>query len=77
MLEVITKRAKRVIQTRKVLLLEPVGLISVNPKTLMTSAPGIFAGGDCVFGPRLIIDSVADGKSAAQVPCLFALSATK
>ena len=31
----------------------------------MTSVPGIFAGGDCVFGPRLIIDSVADGKRAA------------
>jgi ferredoxin len=31
----------------------------------MTSAAGIFAGGDCVFGPRLIIDSVADGKRAA------------
>src|SRR5215467_7364217 len=43
----------------------PRGLISVNPKTLMTSAAGIFAGGDCVFGPRLIIDSVADGKRAA------------
>jgi NADPH-dependent glutamate synthase beta subunit-like oxidoreductase/NAD-dependent dihydropyrimidine dehydrogenase PreA subunit len=41
------------------------GLISVNPQTLMTSSPGIFAGGDCVFGPRLIIDSVADGKRAA------------
>jgi NADPH-dependent glutamate synthase beta subunit-like oxidoreductase/Fe-S-cluster-containing hydrogenase component 2 len=41
------------------------GLISVNPQTLMTSAPGIFAGGDCVFGPRLIIDSVGDGKRAA------------
>jgi ferredoxin len=31
----------------------------------MTSSAGIFAGGDCVFGPRLIIDSVADGKRAA------------
>ena len=41
------------------------GLIAVNPQTLMTSAQGIFAGGDCVFGPRLIIDSVADGKRAA------------
>src|SRR5215471_13152562 len=41
------------------------GLISVNPQTLMTSAAGIFAGGDCVFGPRLIIDSVGDGKRAA------------
>ena len=41
------------------------GLIAVNTETLMTSAPGVFAGGDCVFGPRLIIDSVADGKRAA------------
>ncbi len=45
--------------------LSPRGLIAVNTKTLMTSAPGIFAGGDCVFGPRLIIDSVGDGKRAA------------
>jgi NADPH-dependent glutamate synthase beta subunit-like oxidoreductase len=41
------------------------GLISVDRQNLMTSVPGIFAGGDCVFGPRLIIDSVADGKRAA------------
>ncbi len=45
--------------------ISPRGLIAVNPYTLMTSAEGIFAGGDCVFGPRLIIDSVADGKRAA------------
>ena len=43
----------------------PRGLITVNRQTLMTSAPGVFAGGDCVFGPRLIIDSVGDGKRAA------------
>lgn len=43
----------------------PRGLIQANRDTLMTSAPGIFAGGDCVFGPRLIIDSVGDGKRAA------------
>jgi formate dehydrogenase beta subunit len=43
----------------------PRGLIAVDRTNLMTSAPGIFAGGDCVFGPRLIIDSVADGKRAA------------
>src|ERR1019366_9157456 len=43
----------------------PRGLIAVNPQSLMTSAAGVFAGGDCVFGPRLIIDSVADGKRAA------------
>jgi len=41
------------------------GLIVADPLNLMTTSPGIFAGGDCVFGPRLIIDSVADGKRAA------------
>ena len=45
--------------------ISPRGLIAVNPQTLMTSSSGIFAGGDCVFGPRMIIDSVADGKRAA------------
>ncbi len=45
--------------------ISPRGLIAINPQTLMTSAAGVFAGGDCVFGPRLIIDSVADGKRAA------------
>jgi formate dehydrogenase (NADP+) beta subunit len=43
----------------------PRGLITVNRETLMTTADGVFAGGDCVFGPRLIIDSVGDGKRAA------------
>ena len=33
----------------------------------MTTVPGIFAGGDCVFGPRLIIDSIAaDGEDRRQ-----------
>ena len=45
--------------------ISPRGLIAVNRQTLMTSSPGIFAGGDCAFGPRLIIDSVGDGKRAA------------
>jgi len=43
----------------------PRGLIVADPKSLTTTAPGIFAGGDCVFGPRLIIDSVGDGKKIA------------
>jgi ferredoxin len=46
-------------------LVSPRGLINVNRDNLMTSAPGVFAGGDCAFGPRLIIDSVGDGKRAA------------
>ena len=41
------------------------GLVSVDRNTLMTTAPGVFAGGDCAFGPRLIIDSVGDGKRIA------------
>ena len=41
------------------------GLIAAHKESLMTSAPGVFAGGDCVFGPRLIIDSVGDGKRIA------------
>jgi len=45
--------------------ISPRGLIAVNRENLMTTAPGVFAGGDCVFGPRLIIDSVGDGKRAA------------
>ena len=45
--------------------ISPRGLIATDRQTLMTSAPGVFAGGDCVFGPRLIIDSVGDGKRIA------------
>ena len=41
------------------------GTLKINPDTLMTSAPGVFAAGDLAFGPRLIINAVADGKKAA------------
>ena len=44
----------------------PRNTIKVDPKTLATSAPGIFAGGDVSFGPRNAIDAVANGKKAAQ-----------
>ena len=42
------------------------GTIKINPETLMSTAPGIFAAGDIAFGPRLIISAVADGKKAAE-----------
>ena len=42
------------------------GTLKVDPGTLMTTAPGIFAAGDIAFGPRLIINAVADGKKAAE-----------
>ncbi len=42
------------------------GTLKINPETLMTTAPGVFAAGDIAFGPRLIINAVADGKKAAE-----------
>jgi formate dehydrogenase (NADP+) beta subunit len=42
------------------------GTLKIDSATLMTTAPGIFAAGDVAFGPRLIINAVADGKKAAE-----------
>jgi formate dehydrogenase (NADP+) beta subunit len=42
------------------------GTLKIDPETLMTTAPGVFAAGDIAFGPRLIISAVADGKKAAE-----------
>jgi len=42
------------------------GTLQVDPVTLATSASGVFAGGDIAFGPRLIINAVADGQKAAR-----------
>jgi formate dehydrogenase beta subunit len=44
----------------------PRNTIKVDPKTLATTAAGIYAGGDVCFGPRNAIDAVANGKHAAQ-----------
>ena len=44
----------------------PRNTIKVDPRTLATTAPGIFAGGDVSFGPRNAIDAVANGKKAAE-----------
>jgi NADPH-dependent glutamate synthase beta subunit-like oxidoreductase len=44
----------------------PAGTIHVDPLTLATSAPGVFAGGDAAFGPRNLIEAVANGKRAAR-----------
>jgi NADPH-dependent glutamate synthase beta subunit-like oxidoreductase len=45
--------------------LTPQRTIKIDPKTLATSAPGVFAGGDVAFGPRNLIEAVANGKRAA------------
>ena len=46
--------------------LTPGGTIRIDPKTLATSAAGVFAGGDVAFGPRNLIEAVANGKLAAR-----------
>jgi NADPH-dependent glutamate synthase beta subunit-like oxidoreductase len=38
----------------------------INPETLSTTAPGVFAAGDLAHGTRLLIDAVASGKTAAR-----------
>jgi heterodisulfide reductase subunit A len=41
------------------------GTIRTDPETLATSAPNVFAGGDDVTGPSMIIEAIAQGKRAA------------
>ncbi|OAT79430.1 FAD-dependent oxidoreductase [Desulfotomaculum copahuensis] len=41
------------------------GTINVNPETLQTSVPHLFAGGDVVTGPSMIVNAVAQGRRAA------------
>jgi len=38
----------------------------VDEQTLMTSKPGVFAGGDAVTGPNTVIDAIAAGHRAAH-----------
>ena len=46
--------------------LTPGGTVRVDPNTLATSLAGVFAGGDVAFGPRNLIEAVANGKRAAR-----------
>ena len=41
------------------------GFIVADPKTKMTTEPGVFAGGDGQHGPRLAVDAIRSGKIAA------------
>jgi NADPH-dependent glutamate synthase beta subunit-like oxidoreductase len=41
------------------------GTMNVDPLTLQSDDPDIFAGGDAVRGPQSIIEAIADGKQAA------------
>ncbi len=43
------------------------GAIKVNPSTMMTSRPGVFAAGDAVSGPLTVVHGLAGGKRAAHM----------
>ena len=43
------------------------GTLRSDSMTLMTSRPGVFAGGDLATGPNTVIDAMAAGKKAAQM----------
>jgi len=43
----------------------PRGTIAVDVESLATSATAVYAGGDVAFGPRNLIDAIADGRRAA------------
>jgi heterodisulfide reductase subunit A len=42
------------------------GTLAVDPESLATDVPGVFAGGDAVSGPATAIEALAAGKRAAQ-----------
>ncbi|MFQ6112326.1 MAG: 4Fe-4S binding protein, partial [Nitrospinota bacterium] len=44
----------------------PGGTIEVDRRTLATTAPGVFAGGDAAFGPRIFIEGVENGHRASR-----------
>ena len=41
------------------------GTIRIDPQTLATNRPGVFAGGDVATGPNTVVDAIAAGKRAA------------
>ncbi|MFN7976257.1 MAG: FAD-dependent oxidoreductase [Acidobacteriota bacterium] len=44
----------------------PRGLLEVDRATLATTRRGVFAGGDVAFGPRIVIEAIAEGRRAAR-----------
>lgn len=40
--------------------------LAVDDNTLVTNVPGVFAGGDFVFGPGMVIDAIAAGRRGAM-----------
>jgi NADPH-dependent glutamate synthase beta subunit-like oxidoreductase/NAD-dependent dihydropyrimidine dehydrogenase PreA subunit len=44
----------------------PWGGLLINPQSLTTGAPGVFAAGDVTYGPKTIIHAAAHGRQAAR-----------
>src|SRR5713101_2962748 len=44
----------------------PWGGLLINPHSLATGAPGVFAAGDVTYGPKTIIQAAAHGRQAAR-----------
>lgn len=45
---------------------DPKNLLMVNNENGSTNIPGVFAGGDIVRGPALVVEAINDGKKAGQ-----------
>ncbi len=43
----------------------PRGILKIN-EDLSTTAPGVFAGGDVAFGPRILVEAVSNGHRSAR-----------
>ncbi|MDE3186237.1 MAG: FAD-dependent oxidoreductase [Acidobacteriota bacterium] len=43
----------------------PRGILKID-ENLSTTAPGVFAGGDVAFGPRILVEAVANGHKSAR-----------
>ncbi len=44
----------------------PRGTIKIDDETLATTRPGVFAGGDIAYGPRIVIEAIGNGTQAAR-----------
>src|SRR5262249_8900430 len=51
-------------ETNNITLASP-GIITADPQTLATTAPGVFVAGDLAHGTKLMIHAIASGKKAA------------
>ena len=54
----------------------PRGILKID-EDLGTTAPGVFAGGDVAFGPRILVEAVANGHRSARSIHLYLSGKTK